>query len=137
MIWKKEGNIIYAKLEYEKDIFEELENLVKEAGIKNGMIISGIGAGYSMDIGYFKDGKYEREVYKNQMEITSFSGSISEDEPRFHIHINLARQDHTIIGGHLFGGKIRPLLELTILETGVAFGRKMNEKSNLKELYFK
>ena len=69
------------------------------------------------------------------LEILSLSGTISVNEPRFHLHITGAGPDHVARGGHLSSGTADPLLELQVrILTEVRLERELSEKSNLKEL---
>ena len=111
---RKDGNFVIVKLDEGEDIIKSLEQVLVNENIKNGFIVSGIGAGVELEIGYLRGKTYEREIFNPPMEITSFSGSITEGDPKMHIHINASGPDHLTYGGHLFSGKAKPLMEILL-----------------------
>jgi predicted DNA-binding protein with PD1-like motif len=55
-----------------------------------------------------------------------------------HIHGNLGGADHRAISGHIFGGKVNGLAEITILKLEtLELYRELNEKTGLKELHIR
>ncbi len=128
------NNMIYAVLKKDEDVFDTIIELTKKENIKGGIILTGIGMLKEFKIGYWNGKQYEELFIEKNHELVSFHGSISSTEPILHIHAALAGPDHKIIGGHLISGKVDPLLELTIIDSGIEFKRKYNEKTNLKEL---
>jgi predicted DNA-binding protein with PD1-like motif len=134
MMHRIEGNLIFAKLDKGEDVFSSIERLIEIYGIKGGTVLSGIGMLREFEIGYFNGKEYEKKFVEKNHELVALHGSISQDEPRLHLHAGLAGPDHMIIGGHLFRGKVDPLLELTIAVTSFPMKRVYNEKTNLKEL---
>ncbi|MGC8663081.1 MAG: PPC domain-containing DNA-binding protein [Thermoplasmata archaeon] len=136
MISKRFGNMIIAKLEKNDDVFESIENLIDEYIIKGGIIVSGVGMLKNFEIGYWNGKEYEKKVIEKNHELVSMHGSIAENDPKIHIHVGLAGPDHFLIGGHLISAKADPMVELTILETGLPIQRVFNEKTSLKEMSF-
>ncbi len=136
MIHRKEGNLIFVKMDKGEDLFSSLEKLIEIYGIKGGTVLSGIGMLRDFEIGYFNGKEYEKKFVEKNHELVALHGSISLEEPRLHLHVGLAGPDHQIIGGHLFGGKVDPLLEITIAISTFPMKRVYNEKTNLKELSF-
>ncbi|HEU13184.1 MAG: PPC domain-containing DNA-binding protein [Thermoplasmata archaeon] len=136
MMHKKEGNMVFAKFDKGEDLFESILKLLDIYGIRGGTVLSGIGMLRDFEIGYFNGKEYEKKFVERNHELVALHGSISEDEPRLHLHAGLAGPDHVIIGGHLFGGKVDPLLEITIVVSSFPMKRVYNDKTNLKELSF-
>ncbi|EQB69809.1 MAG: DUF296 domain-containing protein [Candidatus Thermoplasmatota archaeon] len=134
---RKDGNFVMVKLDEGEDIIKSLEKVLVEENIKNGFIVSGIGAGVELEIGYLRGKTYEREIFSPPMEITSFSGSITEGDPKMHIHINAAGPDHVTYGGHLFSGKAKPLMEILLFSSeSIKMTRELKESSGMRELKF-
>lgn len=68
------------------------------------------------------------------LEIVSLMGTLSKE--RLHLHISLAREDLTTLGGHLKDGCIvNTTCEVVLQEVpGVAFGRVWDEQTGYEEL---
>lgn len=66
---------------------------------------SAIGAASKTEIGRFnfKKQKYESQVFKEDMEITSLLGNVAVQDKELvaHAHVQLARSDLKVIGGHV------------------------------------
>jgi len=136
MISRRNGNLIISKLEKDDDVFESIEKLIGQYGIKGGIIVSGIGMLKNFEIGYWNGREYEKKFIEKNHELVAMHGSISENDPRIHIHVGLAGPDHMLTGGHLISGRADPMVELTILDTGFPLQRVYNDKTSLKELGF-
>lgn len=132
---KAEGKLIMVKLEMGDDVLESLKKIADQYKIESGAIGWGIGRIRDLEVGYYDGKEYIKKVMEVPLEILSLSGTISVNEPRFHIHVTGAGPDHIAKGGHLFSGVADPLLELQVrVLTDVRLERKLSEKSNLKEL---
>jgi len=134
MIHRQDGNVIVCKIEKDEDVFKSIENVSKLYGINAGIIVSGIGMLKNFEIGYFNGKDYEKKFFEKNHELVAMHGSIASDDPKIHIHVGLAGPDHSLVGGHLLGGKADPFVELTIMKFSGKFSRVYNEKTGLKEL---
>lgn len=135
MQYKAEGKLIMVKIEMGEDVLESLRKVAEEYRIESGVIGWGIGRIRDLEVGYYDGREYAKKVMEVPLEILSLSGTISVNEPRFHLHITGAGPDHVARGGHLFSGTADPLLELQVrILTEVRLERELSEKSNLKEL---
>lgn len=83
--------------------------------------LTAIGAFESATLGYFD---WERKVYERipvaeQVEVLSLIGDIALDgaAPRVHAHVVLGRRDGSTIGGHLLDARVRPTLEVIIIDS--------------------
>jgi uncharacterized protein len=96
---------------------------------------SGIGAFSEVVVGYFdwtrKD--YSRIPIREQVEVLSLAGDIVLDngEPKVHAHVVLGKRDATAHGGHLLEGRVRPTLEITLIEAPLHLRRRHDAASNL------
>ncbi len=83
--------------------------------------VTAIGAFESAVLGYFNwDSKeYERIPIDEQVEVLSLVGDIAldGDQPKVHAHVVLGRRDGGAIGGHLLEARVRPTLELMLVES--------------------
>ena len=135
MEYGKEGNLIILKLDLNEGILESIEEVCEKENVKNGIITSGLGAAVDLEVGYLKGKEFIKMLYEKRGEIVSIVGSISQEEPHFHVHISFADEEHRVHGGHLFSGKVNPMMEIFItVFTDLKLGRKMSEISGLKEL---
>jgi predicted DNA-binding protein with PD1-like motif len=83
--------------------------------------VTAIGAFESAVLGYFNwDSKqYERIPINEQVEVLSLVGDIAldGDQPKVHAHVVLGRRDGGAVGGHLLEARVRPTLELMLVES--------------------
>jgi predicted DNA-binding protein with PD1-like motif len=83
--------------------------------------LTAIGAFESATLGYFD---WERKVYERipideQVEVLSLVGDIALDgaKPRVHAHVVLGRRDGSTVGGHLLEARVRPTLEVMVIDS--------------------
>jgi Predicted DNA-binding protein with PD1-like DNA-binding motif len=137
MKYAREGKHIILKLDSGDEIIPSIEKLLQIENVKNGYILSGLGAGTGIEIGSLVGKTYVNETLDQRHEIIGFNGSITEGNPRMHIHITLAGEDHIARGGHLFKGKADPLMEVAILVLDeIKMTRKLEAHSGMNELSF-
>jgi predicted DNA-binding protein with PD1-like motif len=96
---------------------------------------SGIGALESVTLGYFEPEKrdYKRIAINEQVEVLSLIGNVAagDDGPKLHAHVVVGKADGTAHGGHLLEGRIRPTLELIIVETPSHLRRRSDPATGL------
>ncbi|MHB1424545.1 MAG: PPC domain-containing DNA-binding protein [Gemmataceae bacterium] len=87
-------------------------------------------------LGYFnlirKD--YDKISVREQVEVLSLVGDIAlseKGEPMIHAHVVLGRSDGTTRGGHLLEGRVRPTLEVMLVESPRHLRRKHDPQSGL------
>lgn len=89
------------------EIVHGLFSIMKQHAVRSGTI-SGIGSVSEAELGYFnaKTKGYEKIRFKEDLEIVSLKGNISQkdNEVFTHLHAVLSKQDFSAIGGHLFSG---------------------------------
>jgi predicted DNA-binding protein with PD1-like motif len=83
--------------------------------------LTAIGAFESGTLGYFD---WERKVYERipvheQVEVLSLVGDIALDgaKPKVHAHVVLGRRDGSTLGGHLLEARVRPTLEVMVIDS--------------------
>jgi hypothetical protein len=100
-----------------------------------GASFSGIGAFQQAVIAYWNwDTKeYEHIQVTEQVEVLALSGSIAraDDEVKIHAHTILGRRSGETIGGHLIQARVRPTLELFLLDLGARLTRRKDEPTGL------
>lgn len=119
------------------EIIESITKIAKKERIKAASIL-GIGGLRDVTIAYYNHSqrKYEENKLEEFMELTSLSGNISikDREPFVHVHVNLAKKDNTVVGGHLIRAEIFPFVELVIEKTTNKAERFFDENLGLNVL---
>jgi uncharacterized protein len=102
------------------EVMSALQRFAKEHSLSASRVTA-IGALESAVLGYFNwDSKqYERIPIDEQVEVLSLVGDIAldGDEPKVHAHVVLGRRNGQAIGGHLLEARVRPTLELMLVES--------------------
>jgi predicted DNA-binding protein with PD1-like motif len=94
-----------------------------------------IGAFEDVTLGYFD---WTRKEYKEipiheQVEVLSLIGDITtiDGGHEVHAHVVLGKSDGTAYGGHLMEGRVRPTLEVMLVQSPAHLRRKMDRASGL------
>jgi predicted DNA-binding protein with PD1-like motif len=95
-----------------------------------------IGGFQEATLGYFNlDRKdYDKIPIREQVEVLSLVGDIAltdQGEPKIHAHVVLGRSDGTTRGGHLIEARVRPTLEVMLVESPRRLRRKHDPQSGL------
>jgi predicted DNA-binding protein with PD1-like motif len=118
--FRQEGNLIVFRFEDGKDVIESLKRVTKEHKIQSGIILSGIGMLRNFEISFYSREKagYVTNKFNEPVELLSLSGNISlrNDETFFHLHVALAKEDTTALGGHLKKAMVHNTLEGVIVK---------------------
>lgn len=132
----EDGPFVLVKLADGEDVFSSLAAATQAHRIESGAILWGIGMLQDFEIGFFAPEGYRKHTFAGRHELLAFHGSVAmRGEPRFHIHVAVGRPDHTVIGGHLFGGKVCMVNEVLLTRfTMIRLGRRLNETTTLREL---
>lgn len=90
------------RLKRGQDLRESIEEFCKEEGIKAGVVLSGVGC---ITKARLRDASGVNIVEVDEhMEIVSLMGTVSAK--RCHLHVSFAKEDLSVIGGHLVDGCI-------------------------------
>lgn len=95
-----------------------------------------IGGFQEATLGYFNLDKkdYDKIPVREQVEVLSLVGDITENEkgePKIHVHAVLGRADGTTRGGHLIEARVRPTLEVMLVQSPHHLRRKHDAESGL------
>ncbi len=112
------AELIVVRLNFGDDLLAALAGICQRAAIRNGVVLTGLGslqrsAYYVLrkDSGYPPTDLYHERL-EEPVEILNLNGIIADYEP--HLHITLARREHSF-GGHVEPGCIvHTLCEMTI-----------------------
>jgi predicted DNA-binding protein with PD1-like motif len=98
--------------------------------------ITAIGAFEKAVLGYFdwqrKD--YVRIPVNEQVEVVSLIGDVAlgpDGDPKLHAHVVLGRRDGVALGGHLLEGRVRPTLEVVVVESPAHLRKKHDPETGL------
>jgi predicted DNA-binding protein with PD1-like motif len=94
-----------------------------------------IGAFEEATLGYFDWPRrdYVQIPIREQVEVLSLVGDIALEEhtPRVHAHVVLGKRDGTAHGGHLLRARVRPTLEVILIQPPGHLRRRFDAGSNL------
>jgi predicted DNA-binding protein with PD1-like motif len=129
---------IVVKLEKDEELIPSLVQVMKERGASSGVVGAGIGAHKEFELGWFDplERSYSRRRYETSHEILSLQGTVTLDsDPPIHVHCSLSDEEHRVVGGHVFEGKVSVLAEVAMLALEeVSLTRKTNPETGLREL---
>jgi uncharacterized protein len=95
-----------------------------------------IGGFQEATLGYFDLEKkdYNKLPVREQVEVLSLVGDITlteKGEPKIHAHVVVGRSDASTRGGHLIEARVRPTLEVMLVESPRHLRRKHDPHSGL------
>jgi predicted DNA-binding protein with PD1-like motif len=97
--------------------------------------ISGIGGFSEVTLGYFnlQTKEYEPIPVREQVEVMSLLGNIAlfANKTKLHAHVVIGKRDGSAHGGHLLEAKVRPTLEVFIVESPVELRRETDPATGL------
>ncbi len=97
--------------------------------------VSGIGAAYELELGYFDRAarEYVRRTVPDELEVVSLGGTLARTEtgPIAHLHVVLSGRDFSTLGGHLFEGRAAATIELVVQPLPGALRRAKDEATGL------
>lgn len=100
-----------------------------------GAQLTGIGAFERLTVGYFDwaTKSYRKIAFDEQVEVLSLTGNIGLEgnAPKLHVHLVVGKSDGTAHGGHLLEARVRPTLEVIVLETPKHLQRTFDEETGL------
>jgi len=96
---------------------------------------TGIGAFQDVTLGYFDLQKrdYARIPIGEQVEVLSLVGNVvrGDDGPKLHAHVVVGKRDGSAHGGHLIAARVRPTLEIVLVETPAHLRRRSDPATGL------
>ena len=120
--------------EVDDEAIGTLAAFAEDAGIA-GARFTAIGAFREAVIAFFDwDSKsYEEIPVDEPVEVASMAGTVArkDGEARVHAHVVLGRRDGGALAGHLVSGRVRPTLEMMLVEEPVGLVRAIDAESTL------
>ncbi len=97
--------------------------------------ISGIGGFSEVKLAYFnlQTKEYEPIPVREQVEVMSLLGNVArfEDQAKLHVHAVIGKRDGSAHGGHLLEARVRPTLEVFVVEAPVELRREKDPATGL------
>ena len=116
------------------DVTEPLLQFARDNGLEAASL-TGIGAFERVTLGYFEFEKrdYKKIPIEEQVELVSMMGNIAVGDagPKLHAHVVVGRRDGTAHGGHLIDARVRPTLEIVLVETPSHLRRRSDAATGL------
>ena len=110
-----------------EEIISTLTEFCRKESVKLGSV-EALGASDHVVVGLYDVGtrEYHKATFDEPMEITSLLGNIStkDGETYLHLHINLCREDMSVIGGHLNECRISATCEMFVRKISGTVERK-------------
>lgn len=103
-----------------EEVMENLVRFVRDQNVSAARFTA-IGAFSEATLGYFdverKD--YVRIAVNEQVEVLSLVGDVAleKEEPKIHAHVVVGKRDGTAHGGHLLSARVRPTLEVILIQS--------------------
>ncbi|MBN1858608.1 DUF296 domain-containing protein [Candidatus Bipolaricaulota bacterium] len=101
------------------------------------VVASGVGMLRDVHIGYWTGDRYKETIFCEPLELLSVQGNIGHDGTKrvVHCHVTLAREDGSVVGGHLLSATVHNTVELHVIPLpGVRMARR-REPTGLMALY--
>lgn len=121
-------------LDTDDDAVGEILAFARERGI-SAASLSAIGAFRSLALGYFDVQRrdYRRITIDEQVEVLSLIGNIAvaPEGVKMHAHVVVGKSDGTAHGGHLLEARVRPTLEVILVEVPAHLRRRMDRATGL------
>lgn len=138
MDYRKFDDTYVIRMDRGEEIVACLTDFCRKEAVELGSV-QALGAADHVVVGLYDVGtrEYHKRTYDEPMEITSLVGSIStkEREPYLHLHINLCREDMSVIGGHLNECRISATCEMFVRKIDGRVERRLDEEVTGLNLY--
>ena len=138
MDYRKYNDTYVIRIDRGEEIMTALTDFCKKEKVTLGAV-EALGAADHVQIGLYDvaSRQYHKHTFDGPMEITSLLGSISskDGEPYLHLHINLCREDMSVIGGHLNECRISATCEMFVRVLDGMVNRRLDESVTGLNLY--
>ncbi len=139
MIIKEGKDLISIRMEDGEDFFASMKTVSKNYHVESGIVLNGIGMLKNVKIAYWNGTKYLTDEIEKPVELVSMQGNIgtteNDGDPIIHIHIAVAKKDHSVVGGHLSSAVVNNTVEIFIQRLGNIVLLRKQEKNGLFGLY--
>ncbi len=133
----KDGRRYVLSFKLGEDYITELRSFLLDQNI-NSAFFFGIGGASFLQLGFYNsDSKnYDLKEYRGSFEVLNLSGNVSTSngEIVIHSHGSFSGEDMLAFGGHVFGLKVKPTLELSLISLEGSMERTQDPEIGLKLL---
>ncbi len=117
------------------EVMAGLSDFAKENAL-DAASLTAIGAFSDATLGYFDIQKkeYKEIPVEEQVEVLSLVGDIAtgeEGKPQVHAHVVVGKRDGKTMGGHLLEARVRPTLEVILVESPEHLRKKTDPETGL------
>lgn len=138
MEYRSFGDTYIIRLDRGEEILSSLTAFCKAEQIRLGSV-EALGAADHAVVGLYDVAarRYHKHTFDEPMEITSLLGNIStkDGELYLHLHINLCREDMSVIGGHLNECRISATCEMFVRKLDGTVERRLDTETTGLNLY--
>ena len=138
MEYRSFGDSFVIRLDRGEEILASLAAFCKAEGVSLGSV-EALGAADHVIIGLYDVAarQYHKHSFDEPMEITSLLGNITtkDGELYLHLHINLCREDMSVIGGHLNECRISATCEMFVRKLEGTVERRLDTESTGLNLF--
>ena len=117
MDYRKFGNTYVIRMDRGEEIVRTLTDFCKKENVTLGSV-DALGAADHAVIGLYdvETREFHKKTFDEPLEISSLHGNIStmNGEIYLHLHINLAREDLSVVGGHLAECRLSATCEMFV-----------------------
>jgi len=119
--------VVLRRLRPGDEVRAELDRLVREEGIRGGVLLSLVG---SVTDPHLRN----RAVveYPGKYEIAAATGTLTPDG--VHVHVVVSDEGGRVVGGHLSRAAVFTTVEVAVLDTGIALRREFDPGTGYSEL---
>lgn len=139
MISKEERGLVLVRFFPGEDFLQGLQTACAQHNPRTAVVVGAVGMLRQVELRYFKGtGDYSSTVFAEPMELVALSGLISREGTGYHSHLHagFARQDKTMVGGHLQAGLVAVTAEVALLKSEIKTYRIKEKESGLLGLFF-
>lgn len=137
MQYRKVENGYFLRLEKGEEVLGSIAQFAAKTNIGSGAFF-GLGAINNIELGYYdlKTRKYEKEKFKEDMEVGNITGNIAflDGKPFVHTHVTVSGKDLRAYTGHLFSAEVALTLEIFVFTASAKIERKMDAAVGLNLL---
>ena len=139
MDYKNYGSTIVVRLDKGDEIAKRLLEVAEKEKCRFAYL-TGIGAVDDFEVGVFdlEKADYNRARYAGNHEINALVGNLTtkDGKPYLHAHITCTGKDGTVVGGHLFYGKVSLTAEIFLQVIGGEVDRKFDPSVGINKITF-
>ena len=138
MDYRKFGDTYVIRMDRGEEIISSLTDFCKKENVTLGSV-DALGAADHAVVGLYdvSSRQFHKKTFDEPLEISSLHGNIStkDGEIYLHLHINLAREDLSVVGGHLAECRLSATCEMFVRRIEGTVERRHDEAVTGLNLY--